>query len=151
MWVNGRESRLSKNSSRSDLRTPGSYNESCAAGLGESNSQLLAGVRGRSQMGDRSSPAHRAESGEVMRKKLNDAIEKLTNVLEYGHLLASMGGEDLLNSAADEITNLRSKLQAIREHFEKMSSATIETCVYHDEGEIITEWFEQAKKILEEQ
>jgi len=43
-----------------------------------------------------------------IKKELNEAIDRLADLIEYGHLLAATGnGVDLLNAAADEIIRLR--------------------------------------------
>lgn len=45
--------------------------------------------------------------------KLNAAIDALADQVENGHLLASMGGEDLLLEAAREIESLRAERGAL--------------------------------------
>lgn len=47
-----------------------------------------------------------------IRPQLITAIDRLADQVENGHLLASMGGEDLLMAAADEIDRLRAELAA---------------------------------------
>lgn len=63
--------------------------------------------------------------------RLNAAIDRLADCVEHGHLLSTMGGEDLLNAAADEIVNLRARLR--REESEmKLARLKIENSIVFD-------------------
>jgi len=51
-------------------------------------------------------------------KTLEAAIDRLADRLEYGHLLASMGGAELLQAAADEIDRLKVELARMQARIE---------------------------------
>ncbi len=46
-------------------------------------------------------------------KDFDQAIDRLASLLNFGHLLASMSGASLLESASDEIERLRKAAQAV--------------------------------------
>jgi hypothetical protein len=69
--------------------------------------------------------ARKATGMSDKRSRLNAAIDRLADQIENGHLLASMGGEDLLNEAADKIDTLAAKLEAVRSVLRKYASVVI--------------------------
>jgi len=49
------------------------------------------------------------------KEETDKAIDRLADLLDYGHLLASTSGADLLNAASDEIERLRASHTELRQ------------------------------------
>jgi len=63
---------------------------------------------------------------------LDKAIDRLADKIEDGHLLASMGGEDLLIAAADRIAELEHEARKLRERVSSFELAAKDCAQGHE-------------------
>jgi hypothetical protein len=73
-------------------------------------------------------------------KMFDSAVDRLADRLENGHLLASMGGVELLDAAVDLIDDLRIKLQIVNGEATSSGKRPKKKCEYCGSRADVREW-----------